>query len=169
MNKNIFLGLGSNQGDRVGYVRRAVDMLETHGVHVIRRSQLYETEPVSDVSQDNFINAVIEVETDLDPSKLLDVCAQVELDLGRVRGDGATHGGSRTIDVDILLFGSTVSDDAKLILPHPHMHERLFVLEPMNEIAPDAIHPVLNESISSLRDRCSDKYQVVASTASWMV
>lgn len=170
MNKNIFLGFGSNQGDRVGYVRRAVEMLEAHGIVVVRRSRLYETEPVSDISQGNFINAVLEVETDFSASELLDVCMSVERDLGRIRGEGLMRDGPRTIDVDILLFASTVvSDDAKLILPHPRMHERLFVLEPMNEIAPNVIHPVFGESMASLRDRCSDRYQVMVSTVQWMV
>ena len=129
-----FLGLGSNLGDRLENLQRAVDVLDTtEGVRVLRSSRVYETEPVGP-PQPEYLNAVIEVETSLDPYGLLDAALTVENEMGRVRTE---RWGPRVIDVDILTFGDQVVDEPDLQIPHPRMHERGFVLAPLLELEAD--------------------------------
>jgi len=130
-----FLGLGSNLGDRLGNLQRAVDLLTaTPGVRVIRSSRVYETEPVGGPAQPAYLNAVIEVETDLGARGLLSACLGVEGELGRVRTE---RWGPRTIDVDLLTYGEETIDEPDLLVPHPRMHERGFVLAPLTELTAD--------------------------------
>lgn len=130
-----FLGLGSNLGDRLGNLQRAVDLLTaTPGVRVIRSSRVYETEPVGGPAQPAYLNAVIEVETDLGARGLLSACLRVEGELGRVRTD---RWGPRTIDVDLLTYGEETIGEPDLVVPHPRMHERGFVLAPLTELTAD--------------------------------
>ena len=146
----VCLGLGSNVGDREEYIEQAIFLLEKHtGLQVLRHSSNYETEPEGGVSQPPFINAVVAIKTKLDPYKLLDICHEIEAALGRER---EIDRGPRTIDIDILLYGNEVISDDKLQIPHPLMHERLFVLKPLSEIAPKQIHPVLEKRVSALYD-----------------
>jgi 2-amino-4-hydroxy-6-hydroxymethyldihydropteridine diphosphokinase len=129
-----FLGLGSNLGERLPNLQRAVDLLAaTSGITVLRSSRVYETTPVGP-PQPDFLNAVVEVETALEPGDLLAACAEVERELHRVRG---IHWGPRTIDVDLLTYGDRVIETTDLIVPHPRMHERAFVLVPLLELAKD--------------------------------
>lgn len=129
-----YLGLGSNVGDRLANLRTAVDLLDSNdGISVMARSSVYETEPVGGVrEQRDFYNAVVKVETDLEPHELLDLCKRVESELGRDPG-GERHG-PRPIDVDLLLMGDLVVGDDRLRLPHPQIRHRRFVLDPLLEL-----------------------------------
>ncbi|MGK0555013.1 2-amino-4-hydroxy-6-hydroxymethyldihydropteridine diphosphokinase [Macrococcus capreoli] len=143
-----YISFGSNMGDRERQITDALAMLnEVRETKVTQVSALYETAPVGGVVQDDFLNGVAEVSTYLSALELLDEIQAIELKLNRVR---KIHWGPRTIDLDIVLFGSQVIDSERLKVPHPYMHERSFVLIPLNEIAPDAIHPILNQKVSEL-------------------
>lgn len=143
-----YIGLGSNMGDRKSNLDDALRLLdEADGVRVVKASSYLETEPVGYVEQGLFLNAAAEVETELPPEGLLAVCHEIENRLGRIR---TVRWGPRTIDLDILLYGDMVIDSESLKVPHPLMHEREFVLGPLNEIAPDALHPVLNLTVNQL-------------------
>jgi 2-amino-4-hydroxy-6-hydroxymethyldihydropteridine diphosphokinase len=134
-----YVGLGANLGDREGTIRRAVTLLgEADGVDAVALSTLRETEPWGPVAQPSFLNGVVALETELGPRALLDLLLGIERRLGRVRSE---RWGPRTIDLDLLLYGDTVVDEAGLTLPHPRLHERRFALEPLAELAPDAVVP----------------------------
>jgi 2-amino-4-hydroxy-6-hydroxymethyldihydropteridine diphosphokinase len=135
-----YVGVGSNLGDRVGTIDRAVGLLrEAPGVEAVRLSTLRETEPWGPVEQPPFLNGAVEVETGLAPDRLLAVLLDVERALGRVRA--GERWGPRTIDLDLLLYGDAVVDEPGLTVPHPRLHERRFALEPLAELAPDAVVP----------------------------
>lgn len=143
-----YLGLGSNVGDREEYVEQAIFLLDKNpNIELVKHSTNYETEPEGGGSQPPFINAVAEVKTKLTPHKLLEVCQEIEATLGRER---EIEWGPRTIDIDILLYGTEIISDDKLQVPHPLMHGRLFVLRPLREIAPQLMHPVLEKRIEAL-------------------
>jgi 2-amino-4-hydroxy-6-hydroxymethyldihydropteridine diphosphokinase len=130
-----YLGLGSNQGDRLAGLRAARDALGRHGVKVTASSSAYETAPQGEVTdQPDFLNACLRVETELAPEELLDACKAVERELGREPG-GRRHG-PRTIDVDVLLLGGIELGSDRLTLPHPEVRSRRFVLEPLLELDP---------------------------------
>lgn len=127
-----YLGLGSNVGDRLGNLQQAVDLLaDADGVTVRRSSRVYETDPVGGPPQPDYLNAVIEIETQLSPRELLRTCMGVEVQLGRVRDE---RWGPRTIDVDVLTYGVERVAEPDLVVPHPRMHERGFVLIPLSEL-----------------------------------
>ena len=129
-----FLALGSNLGDRLATLQRAVDLLAAvPGVEVVRSSRVYETEPVGP-PQPDYLNAVVEVRTSLAPGELLTACLGVEDALGRIR---AERWGPRTVDVDVLTYGDRDVDEPDLTIPHPRMHERGFVLVPLLELTAD--------------------------------
>ena len=134
------LGLGSNQGDRLAALRAARSALEAHGLTVAASSSVYETAPQGEVpAQADFLNACLAVDTGLGPEDLLDVCQAVEADLGRKR-DGARHG-PRPIDIDLLLMGEVEHASERLVLPHPEVTTRRFVLEPLLEVDPSLSLP----------------------------
>jgi 2-amino-4-hydroxy-6-hydroxymethyldihydropteridine diphosphokinase len=160
MNK-VYLSLGSNMGDRAENIARAVGELGERGVRVTRQSSLYETEPVDVRGGGWFLNCVVEAETDLMPRQLMDALLAIELALGRRRSpisDGPKE--PRTIDMDILLFGSTVIHTPELEIPHPRMADRKFVLVPFAEIAGALQHPVLKQTIAELLAETPDRSQV---------
>ena len=135
-----YLGLGSNEGDRLATLERARAELEDRGVAVVASSSVYETAPQGDVlDQPDFLNACVAVETDLGPEDLLDACKDVERALGREPG-GRRHG-PRPIDVDVLLLGDTIYRSDRLTLPHPEVSARRFVLEPLLELDPELALP----------------------------
>lgn len=142
----VFLGLGSNIGDKEEHIRKALTSL-SHICNVRRTSHLYLTEPVEYIEQDWFLNCVVEVETDVDPKKLLSSIKSIERKLGRTK---TVKKGPRIIDIDILFYEDHVIKTKDLVIPHPLMQERLFVLQPMMDIKPDFVHPVLKKSIHEL-------------------
>jgi 2-amino-4-hydroxy-6-hydroxymethyldihydropteridine diphosphokinase len=142
-----YIGIGSNLGNRQENCFRAVEILEKRGIKVQKRSSLYETEPWGIKDQPRFINMVVQIETTLKPNDLLRVLKDIEREIGR---QDSFHWGPRIIDLDILLFNALVLNEENLQIPHPYLHEREFVLRPLNEIAPDVIHPVFHMSIDKL-------------------
>ena len=136
-----FVGLGSNLGDREGTILRALARLQDEpGLSVVRVSTLRETEPVGYLEQPQFLNGVVELATQLAARDLLTRLLAIERELGRTRGEGPPLG-PRTIDLDLLLYGDKVIAQAGLQIPHPRMHERRFVLEPLAELAPGVVVP----------------------------
>jgi 2-amino-4-hydroxy-6-hydroxymethyldihydropteridine diphosphokinase len=153
----IYLSLGSNIGARAGNIARALAELPEHGVRVVGRSSLYETEPVEFLAQGWFLNCVVEVETDLAPVELMRALLDIERAMGRER---VAPKGPRIIDVDILLYGSRVVRESDLEIPHPRMAERRFVLVPFAEIAPGGVHPVLKKTVAELLAETADRSEV---------
>ncbi|HEX2926038.1 MAG TPA: 2-amino-4-hydroxy-6-hydroxymethyldihydropteridine diphosphokinase [Ruminiclostridium sp.] len=140
-----YIGLGSNLGDRESRLNRAIELLaQAEGVKVTAASSYYNTAPVGYEQQPDFLNAVVEVRTALSPDQLLKLCSEIEKEQKRER---IIRWGPRTIDLDILLFGSKIINEKDLIIPHPRMHERRFVLEPLNEIVPELLHPIFKKSV----------------------
>lgn len=152
-----YIGLGSNLGDRLQWLRLAAEALDNAGISVRQRSSYYRTEPVEVVDQEEFINQVVECSSALSAPQLLSACLQMERSLGRVR---TREKGPRTVDLDLLLYGDAVLKTAGLEVPHPRMHLRAFVLVPLVEIAPDARHPVLVLTARELLRQCPDRSRV---------
>ncbi|HWL92590.1 MAG TPA: 2-amino-4-hydroxy-6-hydroxymethyldihydropteridine diphosphokinase [Phycisphaerae bacterium] len=144
-----FIALGSNLGRRKKNIAAALNALEsTRDIEVLKVSPLYETEPEGGpAGQPPFINGVVQIRTTLAPNRLLAVCQRIEGLLGRQR---EIHWGPRTIDLDLLSFDVEICSDSNLTLPHPMMHERAFVIQPLADIAPDWVHPVLQQTASTL-------------------
>jgi 2-amino-4-hydroxy-6-hydroxymethyldihydropteridine diphosphokinase len=142
------LSLGSNLGNRGANLQRAIEQLRALG-EIKATSSIYETEPMELTDQPQFLNCVVALETDLSPQFLLANLLEIERKLGRDRKQ-STPKGPRLIDIDIALFGDTVLESPELTIPHPAMHLRRFVLAPLAEIAPDAIHPVFMRSAADL-------------------
>jgi len=134
-----FLGLGSNLGDRLATLQHAVDLLDAEpGITVLASSRVWETDAVGGPPQPDYLNAVVRVETDLEPRALLDACQRVEAALGRVRH---VRWGPRTVDIDIELYGDETVDEPDLTVPHPRMLERAFVILPLLELELDPVLP----------------------------
>ena len=146
--KTVYLGLGANLGDREKMLEKAVQRLgEEVGISIEKLSPFIETEPSSPYKQPLFLNAAVQIRTILTPHELLSLCEQIELELGR---DGKGVQAPRTIDIDILLYEDEIISDETLCIPHPFMHERYFVLAPLNAINPDITHPILQETVKTL-------------------
>lgn len=145
---NVFLGLGSNLGDRKAYLQTAIDSIDAHNdIEIIAKSSMIETSPIGEVDQGKFINMVIEVVTSLTAERLLDVCLAIEQSNGRIR-EGKF--GPRTLDIDILFFDNQSINSENLKVPHSEAHKRHFVLLPLQEIAPSFIHPTLDLSVEAM-------------------
>jgi len=156
--KIVFLGIGSNLGDRQSNLKKAVAKIEELVGPVLCYSSFYETEPWGFQSSDEFLNLVVKIETNLNPYEVLEKILMIESLLGRIRGED--HYSSRMIDIDILLFEDLIINEEKLKIPHPLMHERRFVLVPLCEIAAEEIHPVLNKTFGELLEFCEDRNEV---------
>lgn len=147
LGKIVYLGLGSNVGEREQNLQSAVERLQSRELRITRLSSVYETEPQGMRNQRWFLNLVAEAETDLFPRQLLGRIVKIERELGRRR---MIENGPRTIDIDILFFGNSVVQTSELTIPHPRFAERRFVLEPMVELAPDLRDPVSRKTIREL-------------------
>lgn len=143
----VWIALGSNMGEGRKNLDLAIKMMNERGVLVEKVSTYIETEPYGYTEQDNFVNAVCIAETKLSPRELLEVLLKIELDMGRVR---IIKWGPRIIDLDILFYEDLIIDEEDLKVPHIEIQKRSFVLEPMNEISPDKIHPVFKKSVNQL-------------------
>ncbi len=150
----VYLGLGSNLGDRKAHLDLAMCAIEENVGRICARSSYYETEPWGVSAQEPYLNVVLEISTAVFPLTLLKMTQAMELDGGRER---SLRWGSRTIDIDILFYGDIVAHFQDLIIPHPRIVERNFVLTPLAEIAADLLHPQTKQNISTLMNECSDQ------------
>lgn len=155
--KIVYIALGSNLGDRASMIERAIASMNSAGIRVVRQSSVYLTEPVEAPDQARFLNAVVEAETLLLPLQLLHALLRVERELGRRR---ITPHGPRSIDLDLLFYGSSVIHSKELEVPHPRLAERRFVLIPLTQIAPEFRHPVLHKSMTQLLAETPDRSEV---------
>ena len=147
----VFIGIGSNQGDRQAYLQLARDTLgRLASTKLVSWSNVYETDPVGPVPQPEFLNAVAELATKLSPVQLLNELVEIEIQSGRGGLRTRVKWGPRTLDLDILLYDNLVISEDDLVIPHPHMHERWFVLKPLSDLAPDIIHPLLGKKVREL-------------------
>ncbi len=158
MPQRVLLSIGSNLSHRIRRCREAVERLRRQdGITVVRCSSFYETSPWGRKDQPDFINAAVEVETELSPFELLGLLKDMETELGREEGE---RWGPRTIDLDIILWEDKTVDNRGLKIPHPEMHRRRFVLEPLGEIASGWVHPVLGKTVKELLNECEDTGRV---------
>jgi 2-amino-4-hydroxy-6-hydroxymethyldihydropteridine diphosphokinase len=156
--KRVFLGIGTNLGNRGNNLKEAVARIAENIGPIMKSSSVYETEPWGFQASDEFLNMVVMVETKLTPSGLLGRILMIETLLGRVRDEKQYT--SRVIDIDILFYEDQIIDEKSLKIPHPLMHERRFVLVPLCEIDPEMFHPVLKKTVASLLKTCKDKSKV---------
>jgi 2-amino-4-hydroxy-6-hydroxymethyldihydropteridine diphosphokinase len=153
-----FVGIGSNMGRPAAQCAEAMEKMHAaDDIRVVRRSSLYRSEPVGDLQQDWFVNAVVEIRTVLQPGELLQALLAIERMMGRHR---EARWGPRIIDLDLLLYGQQVIEGPDIVIPHPAFHKRRFVLVPFYEIAPYVIHPAFGVSIHGLLDRLEDNRKV---------
>jgi 2-amino-4-hydroxy-6-hydroxymethyldihydropteridine diphosphokinase len=145
--KQAFLSLGSNLGDREAHLRQALERMEAAGIRTLRESAIFETAPRDLPDQPWFLNVVVEVESELFPRLLLARLQAIELGMGRKRD---VPKGPRSIDIDILFIGNFVIETRELQVPHPRLHERRFVLEPLAQLAPDLRHPVIGRTVREM-------------------
>lgn len=175
MKKIVYLSLGSNLGERLVNLQAALQHLRDVG-QVTAVSSVYETEPVDVTAQPRFLNCAVALETDLMPKQFFARTQQIERELGRRRSSAPASGraasanprhnkGPRTIDIDILLFGRAVMQTPGLVIPHPAMHQRRFVLEPLAEIAPELRHPVFRTTVRQMKDAVAREKQGVKKLA----
>ena len=144
MNHTVYIALGTNLGDRLANLRGAIEAMPPE-VRVLAESHVYETPPWGYEDQPAFLNMVLKAETSLEPETLLKYLKQIEVELGREQN---FRWGPRLIDLDILFYDDLVIDSPPLVIPHPRLHERAFVLVPLADVAPDLVHPVFQRSIS---------------------
>ncbi|MEO8028709.1 MAG: 2-amino-4-hydroxy-6-hydroxymethyldihydropteridine diphosphokinase [Bryobacteraceae bacterium] len=152
--KTVYLALGTNLGDRAAHLDEALRRLEESDVHVVAVSSRYETAPLEVTSQPQFLNMVAKAETRFFPRQLLRVLLRIEREMGRIR---KVAKGPRLIDLDLLLYGTSIIRSPELEVPHPRMQDRRFVLEPLAELAPDLRHPVSRKTIRELLGRVLDQ------------
>ncbi len=158
-----YLALGSNLGDRMSYLTQAVTYLsETEGISVLGKSKIYETEPYGDVPQDNYLNAVVKIETSIEPLKLLDITQGIEAKLGRER---LIRWGPRTIDIDLILLGDKHVNTERLTIPHIEIKKRSFVLIPLKDVYEE--DTLFGQTLENLINQTGNKEEVWETTESW--
>ena len=150
----VYLGIGSNLGDKQGNCLGALERLSTKGVTISKRSAFYETQPWGVVDQPDFVNMAVQAETWMSPEELLGALKEIEREMGR---KVSSRWGPRLIDLDLLLYDGRIVQSRDLVIPHPLLHQRDFVLLPLAEIAPDAVHPVLKMTIAEIKKRLRDE------------
>ena len=159
--ETVFIGFGSNCGDRQEYCDRAITLMGLLPLsQLVAVSSYYETQPVDPqgiLGSTWFYNGVVQIETQLTPERLWEICRETERALGR---EDENRSGPRTIDFDLLLYGQQIIDKPHLKIPHPRMHLRRFVLEPLMELSPEWAHPVLKHSVKELRDQLDDHHHI---------
>lgn len=158
--KNIaFVQLGSNLGNRLKLITLAKEEIEKAGIHILQSSSVYETDAWGETKQAPFLNCVIKAECIFSPFDLLKKLLEIELLFGRNRNI-ENKWRERVLDLDILFYNNAIIKDEKLMIPHPHLQNRKFVLVPLNEIAPNYVHPLLEKKISQLLSECTDSLSV---------
>ena len=151
--ENVYLLLGSNENDRIRNLEKACYWISLFGGKILKQSALYETEAWGLKEQNAFINQAVLIETSLTPKEFLLQLKAIEKEIGRVE---TIKWGPRVIDIDILFYGNHVLDTEELKVPHPYLHERRFTLAPLNEIAAEFVHPVINKTVNELLQNCND-------------
>ncbi len=156
--QKVYLGLGSNKGERISFIEKAVaEIGNLPGTEIFIRADIYETEPWGNIEQDDYLNTAIGIRTELAADDLLIELKRIEKQIGRME---TKKWSEREIDIDLLFYGNEIIENDKMIVPHGQIENRRFVLVPMNEIAPDHIHPVFKKSISQLLGSTSDNLKV---------
>ena len=157
-----YIGFGSNIGDRLKHIQNAIDALsKTEGITLQEISSIYKTDPIGYEAQAEFLNGVAAIQTSLSPLSLLQTLKDIETVIGRQH---RIRWGPREIDLDILIYGNLCVQTEKLVIPHPEMHLRRFVLVPLAEIAPNLVHPIFQETIHTLLERLGDDKSVIRTT-----
>ena len=156
--EKVYLCLGGNVGDSRQYLNQAITLISSRMGIVVMQSAVYQSEPWGFNAEQMFLNQAVMVETELEPHAVLESCLQIESELGRTRSGNGYE--PRTIDIDIIFFGSRIINQPDLQVPHPLMHQRNFVLLPLYEIAPEFVHPVFGKTIRQLFAECDDKSAV---------
>lgn len=152
--RDYYIGIGTNLGDREGYIKSALEKMEEVGLRVLEKASIIETKAWGKTDQGDFLNTVVKVSSYEDPHDLLHILQKIEIDLDRVRHE---KWGARTIDLDILFIDREIHYTDELIVPHPYIAEREFVLESLNELMPNYFHPILNKKISKLYEEVKDE------------
>jgi len=155
--QEIYIGLGSNLGDRLANIRKAIELMKEEGIEIIKESSIYQTEPVGYKQQSWFLNSVVKGTTELSPRGIWKRLEKIEKLMGREK---EIKWGPRIIDLDILFYGNKVLNGKELQIPHSELHKRRFVLVPLKEIAPKLVHPILNKTISELLRHLRDNSRV---------
>lgn len=148
------LSFGANVGNRLGNIKKALRLLQSKGINIIKKSDVFETQPFGIENQPRFLNACAIIETSLEPLELLELVKRIEKEIGRITRE---RWGPREIDIDILFMGNIHIQSDKLTIPHKGIQERRFVLEPLCQISPEWIHPVLDQSAESLMQKLDSK------------
>jgi 2-amino-4-hydroxy-6-hydroxymethyldihydropteridine diphosphokinase len=154
----VYLIIGGNLGERELNLTQTISQVESKVGKIVQKSDIYESEPWGFEHQTPFLNQVLEVETSLSALCLLDACQQIEKDLGRNRFSEGYE--ARTVDIDVLFFDDRIYTLPPIIIPHKLLHERMFVLQPLSQIAPDLTHPLIGLTITELKSKCADKSRV---------
>ncbi len=150
----VYVGIGSNLGDKGNNCLLAVEKLSARGIPITKRSALYETKPWGVTDQPDFVNMAVEAHASVSPQQLLGILKEIEIEMGRKPG---LRWGPRLIDLDLLLYDDLIIQSENLVVPHPLLHKREFVLLPLSEIAPNAVHPLLKKKIMELKEALCDE------------
>ena len=158
MKNLVYLLIGGNLGDRFNLLNQAKKSIEKNIGKLVNESSIYETAPWGFESEQDFLNQVLIVSTKLTPVEVLEKCQIIENELGRTRH--SKQYASRTMDIDILFYNDQIINESNLIIPHEHLHKRRFTLEPLVELSPDFVHPVIKKSLSDILKECNDNSEV---------